>query len=81
MGYFGSMKHNDGAVYTGRVAGAITATMGDNEAQLHVVLLPNGRFEIQMTNQWGDQVGHVIPPRGGKQGKRIITGTLNTALR
>lgn len=77
--YFGAVsgKPSQPSISTGLTEHPIHARLGDADAAISVLLLPDGRFEIEIQDSAFDRVGYVIPPKDGKRGVKVLKGRLN----
>lgn len=77
MPYFGT-AHAAGmkTVSTGQSDKLIETRAGNGDAAVRVRLAPDGSFEIDVCDPWGERVGYVVPPTDGKKGQRVLKGRL-----
>jgi hypothetical protein len=66
----------DPVLSTGETDKILRVEAGDTEKSVRVTLHPDGKFEIDIVDFFGDPVGHVIAPKGGKRGVRVLKGKL-----
>ena len=75
--YFGTATAGTGApMSTGLTDQTIIVEAGNHDAAVRVMLHPDGRYEIEIVDVFGARVGHLVPPKPGVRGRRVITGRL-----
>lgn len=76
--YFGTVEAGGLRLSTGETDEPIIARLGYHDAALQAVLHPDGRFEIDVVDSFGDRVGYVVEPREARKGRRVLKGRLPT---
>lgn len=74
--YFGTAQAGMRSVSTGESDKLVETRAGNGDIAVRVQLAPDGSFEIDVCDVWGERIGYLVPPADGKKGKRVLKGRL-----
>lgn len=72
MGFFGTARTGTKAVSTGQSDTLVETRAGNSDIAVRVQLAPDGSFEIDVCDAWGQRVGYLV------KGQRVLKGRLTT---